>query len=83
MSKEYDFNSFRNRFLCRGCRKTLVSKQALDNHIVRCYEERIEEYETIIKTIQEENLNLRQQLYNISNHTYVLVNTIENIVKKL
>ena len=35
-------DSFRNRFLCRSCKKNLISKEALDNHIINCYETRIE-----------------------------------------
>lgn len=34
--------TFRNRFLCRSCKKLLISKEALDNHIILCYESRLE-----------------------------------------
>lgn len=34
--------SFRNRFLCRSCKKLYVNKEALDNHIILCYESRID-----------------------------------------
>jgi hypothetical protein len=39
MNKE---NDYRNRFLCKSCKKMLISKEALDNHIVSCYESRID-----------------------------------------
>ena len=84
-NKKYEINSFRNRFLCRACKKTLVSKYALDNHIVRCYEERIDKYEIILKKTEEENIKLKEQvskLEKIFQYSKELVNTIDNIIKK-
>ena len=34
--------TFRNRFLCRSCKKLYISKDSLDNHIILCYESRLE-----------------------------------------
>jgi DNA-directed RNA polymerase subunit M/transcription elongation factor TFIIS len=43
MSNSYlDENNYRNRFLCKNCKKMLISKEALDNHIINCYESKIE-----------------------------------------
>lgn len=35
-------SDYRNRFLCKSCKKMLISKEALDNHIISCYESRID-----------------------------------------
>ena len=80
-----NFNSFRNRFLCRSCKKTLVSKQALDNHIIRCYEEKLDKYEDIIKKTEAENMKLRMYISNLENlniQTKKLVDTIDHLSKK-
>jgi len=42
MSIEGDNITFRNRFLCRSCKKLFISKEALDSHIILCYESRLE-----------------------------------------
>jgi len=34
--------TFRNRFLCKSCKKLLFTKESLDNHIIICYESRLE-----------------------------------------
>jgi gas vesicle protein len=42
--------SFRNRFLCKSCKKLLITKEALDNHIIICYESRLEKQRDEYKT---------------------------------
>lgn len=32
----------RNKYLCRSCKKLLISKEALDSHIILCYESRLD-----------------------------------------
>lgn len=34
--------TFRNRFLCKSCKKMMITKEALDTHIIICYESRLE-----------------------------------------
>lgn len=53
-------DNFRNRFLCKSCKKNLVSKEALDNHIINCYETRIEK----LKEKYNEQIELLDKKYN-------------------
>lgn len=51
--------TFRNRFLCRSCKKLYISKESLDNHIILCYESRLEkikeEHKKDLEKIKEEH----------------------------
>jgi len=51
MNLDYDY---RNRFLCKSCKKNLISKEALDNHIINCYETKIEKYKQQIENLEKE-----------------------------
>jgi hypothetical protein len=61
MQNQLEENNYRNRFLCRNCKKTLISKESLDNHIINCYESKIEkilecnnkEKEELVKQYEE------------------------------
>lgn len=55
-----EIDNFRNRFLCRSCKKNLISKESLDNHIINCYETRIEK----IKEKYNEQIELINKKYN-------------------
>ena len=54
MQTQIEENNYRNRFLCRNCKKTLISKEALDNHIIGCYESKIEKILDLHKNEKEE-----------------------------
>lgn len=58
---EENIYNYKNRYLCRSCKKLLISKEALDIHIISCYESKIEklieshkkEKEDLIKEYEE------------------------------
>lgn len=73
-SKENKEIIFRNRFLCRSCKKLLISKEALDTHIIICYESKIEkmkeENKQEIEKIKEEyEKKIDDIIEFMSNHT--------------
>lgn len=87
MSEERE--TFRNRFLCRSCKKLLISKEALDNHIIICYESRLEnmrlehkkeiemvtkEYEEIINFMNKHIESIEDKHIKLNNY---LINQIE------
>ena len=48
----------RNKYLCRSCKKLLISKESLDTHIIICYESRLdklrEDHKKEIETIKSD-----------------------------
>lgn len=88
MSLETDNFSFRCRFLCKSCKKSLISKEALDNHIINCYETRIEK----LKENYIEQINIISKEYdekydklieNFENYMDLIENRYINIINNL
>jgi DNA-directed RNA polymerase subunit M/transcription elongation factor TFIIS len=82
--KEIKEHDFRNRFLCKSCKKMLISKEALDNHITSCYENKIEkmkdEHSQEIQKIKDEYEN---KIDDITEYMTNYINTIEEKHTKL
>jgi hypothetical protein len=90
-----DENNYRNRFLCRSCKKTLISKEALDNHIISCYESKIEkilechkkEKEELIKDYDQKIDDIMDYMLkhidNIESKHISLNNSLVNQLKKM
>jgi len=73
-----DEKNYRNRFLCRNCKKMLISKEALDNHIISCYESKIEKIITSHKKEKEELIkDYEQKIEKISDYMIKHVDIIE------
>ena len=62
MSNDGDNITFRNRFLCRSCKKLLISKESLDTHIILCYESRLEKMKENEERMQLENKQYIEKL---------------------
>lgn len=76
MEKE---NDFRNRFLCKSCKKNLVSKESLDNHIINCYETKIQKIkENYIQQIESLEKEYNENCDNIMDFFTNQLNSIEN-----
>ena len=75
-----DENNYRNRFLCRSCKKMLISKESLDNHIISCYESKIER---IIDTHKKEKEDLiKDYEKKIEDIMDYMIKHIDNIEQK-
>jgi len=71
--------TFRNRFLCRSCKKLFISKDSLDNHIVSCYESRLEKIrEEHKKDIEKLTKEYEEKIDEIVDYMSKHINGIEN-----
>jgi hypothetical protein len=85
---------FRNRFLCRNCKKLLISKEALDTHIIICYESKIEkmkedhkqeiekikeEYEKEIEQIIRYSDSIEQKHISLNNYLISQINKLASL----
>ena len=72
-------NNYRNRFLCKNCKKMLVSKESLDNHIINCFEAKIEKLtENHKKEIDDIKLTYEKKLDDLVDYMTKHSNSIEN-----
>lgn len=83
-----DYNDFRNRFLCKSCKKNLISKESLDNHIINCYETKIEKikekYISQIENLEKEyNENCDKMNDFFINHLNSIENKYINLINYL
>lgn len=68
----------RNKYLCRSCKKLLISKESLDTHIIICYESRIDKLrEDYKKEIEKIKLDYDQKIDEIVEFMTNHINTVE------
>jgi hypothetical protein len=73
-----DENNYRNRFLCKSCKKLLISKEALDSHIISCYESKIERITETSKREKEDIIrDYEQKIDEIVDYMTKHLNKIE------
>jgi hypothetical protein len=68
--------TFRNRFLCKSCKKLLISKESLDTHIIICYESKIDK----LKEDQKKEIEKLKEEYD--EYTAFMIKHIENVENK-
>jgi DNA-directed RNA polymerase subunit M/transcription elongation factor TFIIS len=78
INQYFDENNYRNRFLCKSCKKMLITKEALDNHIINCYECKIEKIIESHKKEKEKLINeYEQKIEEITDYMLKHVDAIE------
>ncbi len=71
-------NNYRNRFLCKNCKKMLISKESLDNHIISCFESKIERIlENHKKEIEDLKKNYDKKIEELFDYMLDHINKIE------
>lgn len=68
----------RNRYLCRSCKKLLISKDALDTHIILCYESRLDKMrEDHKKEIEKIKLEYEEKINEIIDYMSKHIDNLE------
>jgi flagellar motility protein MotE (MotC chaperone) len=68
------FSEQRTKFVCRCCRKSLISKYALENHMVRCFASKIERMNELILSERKDH---QEEIKKIETHHRKMMEELE------